>query len=55
MPTVGIRDALDARNSSTVNDEFGAVDIRRSVGYQENNKFSNFLGAPSASDGNAAE
>jgi hypothetical protein len=49
------RNALDGRNSSAVDDEFGAVDIRRPVGYQESNKLSNFLGAPCASDGNAAE
>ncbi len=48
-------DALDGRNSSAVDDEFGAVDIRRPIGYQESNKLGNFLGAPSASDGNAAE
>src|SRR4029077_16083482 len=46
---------LNCWNRSSVDDEFGAVDIRGAIGYQETNELGNFLGASSPSDRNPAE
>lgn len=54
-PNVEVRNQLDGRNSSSVDDELGAINIRGTIGHQESNELGNFVGAAGTPGGDAAE